>query len=347
MFNLPPLADVTDSLLSEPDHSRATMGWNLYHDRRISSQRFQQFSNRLIERGIAIDDVTQATIEDDIGDYHENRVCKTDNPEFLDPSFNANNLYTSSGPLVLPHGNTYLIRVFDLRKLHKVFEAGQGSVPEFADYNRLTSKSPHRRLSHTDWLDTRLSDFKRKPEFGFDQTRLQRNRFLIALLDFMNVYRKKHPFEPAWATRWSIFNAMNWHSPERWQRLVGVWPNQHDTWLLLLRYTVREVGLLVRPTQLDGGWYPPHFPVPAVTRPGHAMETDASQPPCTPLFEYIHQQIDHTPGHLFACGRAVAESVSLPPAQRRHLNLLEQCYPETIKNVERPHPACRPTFSTP
>ncbi len=341
MFYEPPYAHVTTSMVGDPDHKVATIGWNLFHDRRIDNYRFGQFENRLLQTRNMVTD--GSAMEAAINDYHISRVQEAPNPDFLS-SANKDNFHDGSGVLNMLHHNKLLVRVLNLSGLHRVFELARGrGVREFANYDLATTKSSSHRLARTDWLDQQFADFMANPSLGYDGRRLGGNLLLSSLLNFINISRARTPFEPAWVTLWSEFRDRDWQPPERWHSFVGLEPPQSPTWLLLLRYPVRLVGKLVRPTQLEGGWYPQHFPVPPSALVGHTMEMNPAWPPVPPLPEFIHQQIDHAPDHLFALGRvdALGSIPSLKLPQKRHYGVLEGQYRDTLTWTEHPHPAFR------
>jgi hypothetical protein len=282
---------VTALMANEPDHTIATMGWNLLHDFRISSARFQQFADRLSLTGNSATD--GPSMGNAIGDYHRSRVQRTPDPDFLSPA-NSNNFLGESGLPTL-HPDKQLVRVLNLSGMHFVFQAAQAAgIPEFLDYDRSTTRSGH-RLARTAWLDRQFAEFVNAPERGRMPERLRANPLLNALTRHLNASRHSSHYEPAWVTLWSDFQKRDWQRPERWSKLVGLTSPSEASWLLLLRYPVRQAGRLVRPTQLDSGWYPEHFPIPPSALTGHAMEMDGTRPDALPLPEFIHQQIDHDP----------------------------------------------------
>lgn len=327
-------------MVNDTDHFVATMGWNLFHDRRIGAKRFQQFADRAAAVSNRLSDSSR--IKDAVQDYHVRFVQEELNPSFLS-SENDNNFHDASGALGAPHHSKLLIRVLNLSGMHSVFErACLDGVPEFSDYDRSTG-SPRRRLARTDWLDLKLKEFLAQPTLGYQVARLDSHPILAALLKFMSANRTAFPFEPAWVSLWSDFRDHDWHSPKRWHELVGLRPPQQDAWFLLLRYPARFAGRMVRPTQLDGGWYPQHFPVPPSALVGHTMEMNHARRLSRPLPEYIHQQIDHSSKHLFALGRVSApfSSGALVPPQRRHYGVLAQHYRDTTAWTGLVHPAFR------
>jgi hypothetical protein len=329
----------------DPNDEVATIGWNLFHDHRINAARFGQFTARLLRSRISI--IDSQTMRRAIEDYHECCVQRAPNAETPIPHFlsreNSENFHDGVGALTPPHSNKQLVRVVNLTLMHSVFQSARlNRVSEFATYDLPTSRTGT-RSSRTAWLDWQFADFIRNPDFAYNQDRLKRNSVLTALLQFVNNTRHTSPYEPAWTTLWSAFRDNDWRSPERWHKLVGLRPPQEPSWLLLLRYPVRLAGTLIRPTQLDGGWYPQHFPVPPSATVGHAMEMDFTRSLASPLPEYLHEQIDHEPEHLFALGRLHGPfaSTSLMAPQQRHTAVLEREYSDAVGWAKHRHPCFR------
>lgn len=327
-------------MLADADHEVATMGWNLLHDCRISAPRFEEFKRSTSAVSPSIRDAI--SLQDAVNHYCDRRVHFTFSPDFLSSRINSNNFHGKSDPLPALHGSKLLVRVLNLGRLGFVFnQAKHAGVAEFAGYGT-PERQPDGRwrpLSAVEWLDKHLREFTIPPAH-IDQNRLWRHGFLAVLLRYLNVLRKTDPFQPVWATLWSDFSRLDWKQPERWLALLGVRPSSSPTWLLLLRFPVREAGGLVRPTQIDAGWYPEHFPVPPLATTGHPMELDAAQPERFLLPEYIHQQIDHFPAHLVGCAKVGGRpKPDLPPPQRRHHAMLNNAYGDVAAWSRYRHPA--------
>ena len=361
MFHTAPLDSVTAAMLHDGNYDCRTMGWNLYHDRRISADRFAAFTE--YQRRNRTNIICGASMSHAVNNYHQDRVNKTSAPDFLDPDLNKNNFHDAR-PSGLPalHGSKLLVRVLNLSGLNGVYSAAkQAKIAGFDGFGkplkqqRTTGQPPVTEYRSTlDWLDEKLGIFQ-QPSAQFDIRRLASHRFLHALLEFKNKFRHATPFQPVWATVWADFSLREWIMPARWPQMLGVSSNPLDpTWLLLLRYPVREAGSLVRPTQLDSGWYAGHFPTPPPTHTppptsltGHPMDLDAATRPRRHLPEFIHQEVDHFSHHLIACARVPAcPPPALPPPQIRHYHLLARDYNDVPVWTERPHPAFAPMPAT-
>lgn len=354
MFHTAPLDSVTAAMLHDSDYDCRTMGWNLYHDRRISADRFAAFAE--YQRRNRTNIICGASMSHAVSNYHQDRVNKTSAPDFLDPDLNKNNFHDArpSGLSAL-HGSKLLIRVLNLNRLNSVYRAAkQARIAGFDRFGKTVSRQripghppDTHQLSTLEWLDERLKVFQ-QPSAQFDDRRLASHHFLRALLEFMNSDRHTHPYQPVWATVWADFSLREWIVPARWPQMVGLRSDPAEpSWLLLLRYPVREAGSLVRPTQLDSGWYAEHFPTPPDAVTGHPMDLDAATRLRRHLPEFIHQQIDHFPHHLVACARVPAcLPPALPPPQIRHYHLLARDYNDVPVWTERPHPAFAPMPAT-
>lgn len=317
--------------MSSSDRDSAAMAWNLLSDHRISEQRFDSFQRAADEAPPIIDD---ATLSDALGHYWSNEINErrspatdapeSDWPEFLRETINGRNHHGGSFAdetlAPMPHGNVRLVRVINLCKMGAVFDRARGlGNSAFSDCPPFT-RHPRFAMDLLQWLDRQLSGIENASEAV-----LRDQPFLKALLTWMNEDRGKNPYQPAWATYWGSFALGDTDSPERWEERLGVRSAfTQPRWLLLLRYTVREARLLVRPTQLDAGWYPPHFPPPPEAGLAHPVDLGTSPPHVELLPEFIHEQIDHHPHHIVSCARAE------PPqgdefVARRHRHLAWLC----------------------
>ena len=355
MFYAPPLAGILEDLLRSGDEELSSMGWNLLHDRRIDTARFDGFASYLASARLNI--ACPATMKNAVLRYHTSRVQGGRPPDFLLENLNESNLHGRQQGRVAIYGHRLLVRVLNLSKLGKPFAAAKfKGVDGFDDYllpSPAAAPPGTRPSGGTDshtlvaWLDHKLARFKNDPSAGFNAALLARDAFLGALFTFMNTHRRSDPYQPVWATGWTEFSSGDWQQPERWPQMLGMRANNDrpvsPSWLLLLRYPAREAGQIVRPTQLDAGWHPAHFPIPPSAPTGHAMDLDHTQRDHHPLPEYIHQQMDHTPAHLVACARVeAAPPMPLPTPQLRHYRLLENLYPDVPAWTQRPHPASAP-----
>jgi hypothetical protein len=329
-----------------PDHTAATLGWNLHHDHRIPIPRKQDWGGRFQSFNSGPDGDQWAAVQRATKRYHTEEIRESHDPAFLRPN-NQDNFYVPHFPggprakLTAPHGDVRLVRVLNLGAMG----------PVFTHLNDTTFR-PFTGISATDplnWLDEQLQSFKANPGSGLAAGNIHHNAFLSAILKTMAQLRTAHPFEPTWATLWADFAPQGQLPPSnRWLDVLGVaLPAKvvtYTTWLLVLRYEVRRVGQLVRPSQLEAGWYPEHFPIPPSADWGHAMDLGDQHPlPPLPLREYIHRQIEHRAEDLVAIARVELTALPglLPSRQARHLDRLAGQYRDTREWPNFPHPAYR------
>ena len=352
MFYTPPLESVLADMIASGDDELRSLGWNLIHDRRIDPTRFAGFDDYLTASRMNI--ACPVTMKRAVSGYHAFRIQGRMAPDFLVGDLNESNFHGRKHELPALYGKRLLVRVLNLSRLGKLYSAAKSAaVLGFDDYlepipaSGTSGARPSGGSGSLDvvaWLDRKLARFKSDPSSCFDATRLTGDSFLAALFAFLNANRRTEPFQPVWTTGWTEFSSREWQQPERWLQMLGVRTDKSQpSWLLLLRYPAREAGQVVRPTQLDGGWYPEHFPTPPSAPCGHAMDLDHAHRDRHPLPEYIHQQMDHIPAHLVACARVdAARPVPLPPPQRRHFRILERDYADVPTWAQRSHPACAP-----
>jgi len=123
----------------------------------------------------------------------------------------------------------------------------------------------------------------------------------------MNKHNEAHPFQPSWCTTWADFEPFLKDGAHRWAELVGLSGYRSTTphWIIVLKYRVRDAGMVCRPTQLDAGWSECHFPSPPCAEPrrgGHAMDLAATTAFGGLLPEYIHAGIPHPIDHFDDAG---------------------------------------------
>ena len=161
-----------------------------------------------------------------------------------------------------------------------------------------------------------------------------RQHIVGQILILLNRYSDENPYQPTWVTTWEAFESLaqgEADNPSRWLEIVGAYKVGFPRWVVVLCYTAGEAGDLVRPTQLDAGWFPHHFPSPPqapVETGGHPMDLGAPTGDPRLLSEFIHQQIEHPVKHLTdMIGRVTELSPSPLGIQRTaHHDLLSREY---------------------
>jgi hypothetical protein len=160
-------------------------------------------------------------------------------------------------------------------------------------------------------------------------------RFVDALFEALDAYRRVHPYQPTWTASWHDLEPHLNEDSHRWLEIMGMVRITYPRWLLVLKYRARETGTLLRPTMLDAGWdsggY--HFPSPPELSPPHGGRTmDLGMAVTIP--EYIHQEMSHTLRHWQDGGRrakATSRAVmgDFLSQRRRHRQLLRKLYGST------------------
>lgn len=68
-------------------------------------------------------------------------------------------------------------------------------------------------------------------------------------------------FSPVWVTREAEWKKRTSASATGWCESVGVC-RPDSCWMAVIAYPARRAGQLIRPTQLEAGWFGRHFPTP-------------------------------------------------------------------------------------
>jgi hypothetical protein len=261
---------------------------NLRHDQRISPPREASVDNYRA-KGVRPNPRTGAALKGTINDYFRLRIQTSFHPDYIIPNLNENNfvpLATAANPDGV-NPSRRLVRVLDLSRLRAVYRwAFEQGLPDFLDFDPSPTDVALGR-----WLGDHLS------------SRSGPASFVNAVLDAIDRRRRKHPYEPSWAVWWRDFKPFINRPAEHWLEILGL-ENRHSDELphslILLKYRVGEIRTLVRPTQLDAGWFRFHFPSPLQKDPcaccGYPMDLSIPPPHRKLLPEFIHQQIPHA-GH--------------------------------------------------
>jgi len=308
---------VAGQLLSGPLEGNRAVAHNLIHDHRVSEERASHFFDLVSQ-----EPVDGARLQVALEDYLKDRVRPDPTGTFLDRGKNGDNFITED-----PDDNS-LAHVLDLSGLTTVLRWGarRGMLAGFASGDRVT--------------DPEIEDFLGRRLAG---EAAQREATVSAILAVLRACRTELPWNPSWVTAWTHFEGSVTTEPESWAEAVGMARATPARWLIVLRYQTEEVGQLVRPTQLDAGWYSFHFPSPpyAPTRMGgHPMSLRDGQPmpdPVVLLPEYILEQIEPRLEHWVAGGRRCditrrTIGTRLKEYRDRHYGVLARAYgPENIE----------------
>ena len=313
------------------------IGLNLIHDHRVSEAR----EDRLITCFKCCND----DLRNAIHCYFLYQVRRASPPDFLSTAINSQNIVTGNPDAYVtaqnaepgtPSTGTPVINTRDALLVHALILNGLQHM------FRATLQEPRFRDELLKYFPFGVED----PEFerALDDAMTTRENkafveFVLRVVQFWTPgfaappEAKRYPFHPTWAAFWEEYKMFadcgGYPSPaDRWLQALGIRPSPTPEWVILLGYTAQEAGNLVRPTQLDSGWYKFHFPSPkhlAPERGGIPVDLSSAKPRHV-ISEFIHEQIAHTKDHYerINCrfGKTTPWTVDLPQARQRHYDRL-------------------------
>ena len=316
-----PYRDILDAWwgLTDDELAYAAMARNLAFDHRVSKERAEKFDRHGNRPR------TSDALRGVIDHYFEKCVRTREMPDYLLRRFNRDNIVIGAGEKLPAFSKDLkLVRVLDLTGLQPLFMWANQPRKRKKQWRALLTSLLDKRSG--DW-DSRLSDqLTGKPSGQIEE-------FIETVLDMLNTSRRDVPYQPTWATMWSDFEHHVMHGPDRWLQVLGM-AKPPGRWLVLLRYTVREAGTLVRPTQLDVGWQEYHFPSPPdapLEVGGHPMDLRALRRAKPLRREFIHKQIDHPLRHWTDTGGELGRTIvpnteGLDRQRIAHYELLKRVY---------------------
>ncbi len=289
---------------------------NLESEHRVSDERTRVF---LASYGVPR---SVSQMERSVVNYLNRSVRSDALGSFLKPQINGANFVVGHGDITraeLPSG-FHLAHVFSINRQHRAMAWGKSfGLPRLRDFPQAGG------MEEIDaWLDDQI--YRR----GHDST----EAFIDDLIAAMNGHRIHSPWHPVWVAGWDQFKHVALVGANRWTEVVGVPRDSNGEWLCVLRYEVREVGLLARPTVLEAGWFPWHCPSPkslAVLRGGLTMDLCTSNSPGT-VSEYVHAQMDFKLSHWVEGGRLLGKTSgrvcpNLDACRKRHKEELARMWP--------------------
>ena len=326
----PSLSDTFLSLCSASSTSipQKAMARNLLGEHRVSFDRLKKF----LPSGFNWDNFD--AIQKDLDEYQKKAVRVKLNPSLPFshlkqplPAFESKENKNNRVNLPL---NAKLGTVIDLTRLHRVYG--------YAAFNKVPAFEKFVHTSPLDQVNEFLAGHLEDPDHTV------RKGFVDSIFRAMAAYRVSSDndrIHPTWAAEWQSLKAyLEPNAPERWVQAVGV-RKEHPCWVLVVRYPVKNAYRhlkLFRPTHLDAGWYPHHFPNPPganVNAGGFTMDLrDADADPQQGLVsEYIHRQIDFEINDWEDVGGHVGfidkpSNHALDVLRRRHWARLGQEYTE-------------------
>jgi hypothetical protein len=278
-------------------HEHRIISRNMRMDYRVSAERMQVFEEFAVNP-------SNACIKAALTDYHEKCVRGQRFPDFTDSRMNSKNIIFDRISMV--NCFNYLARdmacFLNLNGLWRVFDWKTDQ-----DEKRIVSGSrPLLGLPLEDfWPNpptaTEFADAAVFPNRLNQLLRQPRNhrRFVEGLCGMLNDYHRiKGPYYPKWATMWDEYDRVAAATPGAPPppELLGV-PVKQGEWVIAFRYQAREAPNVVRPTQLDAGAFPQHYPSPpawnrVLSRGGAAMNLARErQANIRPAQEYIHTHV--------------------------------------------------------
>ncbi len=268
--SLEDLARLASEMLADDEESNRAIGWNLIHDDRVSEARAEHFFE-VTNRPGSIDELKQALV-----DYVEEWVSRQPFETYLSHR-NAKNFVRFSRPPSFDLGHVLNVS----RLVHQIT-----TEPIDSSWNLDESLLK----GAEDILSTAATVGAAAPlvnELLRAEWRLRGNR-------------------PTWAGSWDLLEkSIDAAVPSSWNAAVGLW-RRRNAYQIAIRYPVSAVGQLVRPTQLDIGFFQYHFPSPGKLTPekgGFAMDLRLIPRPFPDLVsEFIHVPIRFDHQHWLATG---------------------------------------------
>ena len=272
------------------------MACNLMYDDRVSPEREAEFL-AVFARPRPKDEKKgkrQGRLQWALRTYRDERVNGTVQ-EFLEPALNGRNIVpTLKAPA--------LVRVIDLSGLSKIFSnareqlVGGAVFDKFPHQKKLTSAGSKRlETERGNWLDQVIG------QHGEEAVARAVLEAIASQREFKKEEGKRH-----------AFFAAKWYQVERIVKRPGLLaaalgvPSRgcRPRWLMVLRYSADSGVTLVRPTVLDAGVSPCHFPSPGAEparRGGHPVDLRGKIPRAL-RSEYLHVEVDHSIEQWFEAG---------------------------------------------
>jgi hypothetical protein len=314
------------ALLSEPG---TEMGYrcravarNVMHDPRVSRRREEAFRQWTVREP----ELTNALVE-----YYNQHVRTAAWAHFLDPLCNQNNFVAGARTTVdLIDSDIPLMRVVNLNRERAAFQWG---VDHWAD----PGKSLFRDIANALSEDQLHEAIGRRLQDDAEEFLQAWFRMLSARREALRALGRGAAEGPVWVT----FAKQFLHDvdpakegPDRWFEFVGVHLETGPVWAILLSYHLSEAGTVARPTILDAGGYPYHFPSPqqaALADGGFVMDLRTDPASECLRNEFVHEAIDFKFEHWVAAGRHLGEtsgpgSSGIDRQRQIHHELLDRRY---------------------
>lgn len=292
------------------------MAWNIRSDHRVSEAREDAFLRRHFKSPPTGNELRKA-----LDKHRKEIVGQAKLPEYVFAKLNKNNLVAGHHDAKnLIDKDVKLANILDLNGLFTPFQwYRSGRHKRYFDIDYLAV----RKQSNFDlWLSGQLDQ----------QSDSAIEKFVGLCLEVLGDYRNIcGPYQPTWVTTWEAFEELKGFDADYWVEKLGV-AKWTPHWQIVLKYSVAEAGTLVRPTQIDCGYYAYHFSSPPqapLSQGGHPMSLRTTRPTTRLLPEYIHKQINYGLHHWISGGSLIGRTQSCPD----DLATLRNCHYDLCKKV--------------
>lgn len=321
-----PLFELVRKMAGSEEEKARAIGLNLIHDHRISEARARHFTNLMKSAGAGTNELMQA-----LDRYRREWIARLPDATFQHDD-NSPNCVFDLAPETGLRSDLELVHVCNItQKLLKITDpAVRRSFPSLG----LGGRYPESEAVVNDRLRTNLQGPERQASF------------VAAFLAFSEMASANNPWHPIWAASWDEFDRVaNRSRPETWLEAVGLPCPPVPNWLMVLRYRVSDAKRVYRPTQLEAGAFPWHFPSPETKLPpvrgGHPMNLTnggaAVQASGSLPSEFVHAEIRFAPEYWAAAGfllrptTAPTSGFLMGHRRMHHLSLCEEYGPEVIR----------------
>jgi len=313
--NLRRFAAIVAEMAASDEPSSKCIAWNLTWDNRVSPERALEFY-RSSGFPNSVEDLQQALV-----DYVELSASRDPGTTYFCPA-NQQNFVSDRIPQSLELG--HVLNVSSV--LHRLQTEPRAREWDLDLAILLQAEDTLRRATGT----------------------AEREHIIDELLRAEFLLRGNRPF---WAAAWSSLERNIEHaSPNTWHTSVGLWRSR-ATFQILVRYPAAIAGQLVRPTQLDVGWFEYHFPSPqhlACGKGGFAMALRELFLPRPQLIsEFIHRPVQLNHRHWLAAdalnGRvdgSILSYVSTKLFRSQHVDRMTDAFPSHCERWLGKHNTC-------
>jgi len=263
---------------------------NLIYDHRIPADRAMRFMSFM---GPSVDSVDSDALVQALFAYRKEWIARQPHATFLNRVENLDNWVYDLAPGVGLSGDLELVNVCNITQ--KLLRIGNPRLKREVARLGLGRRNLENGRAIHQALRTTLYNQRRRKEFVEDFLRL------------LDLNRQTSPWHPVWVAGWTEFSTcIDRRRPESWLEAVGLPCPPEPNWLIVLRYPTTDAQHLYRPTQLEAGAFPWHFPSPKTKLPplsgGHPMNL-AGAPMRSPLCsEFVHEEIPFRPAYWEAGG---------------------------------------------